>query len=72
MWLSVARGGVVEFGGQGLGGGGQAQLGEVAAQLLVDRGLAHRVTSASSAQSARSTVTSGPRPASSQRGLGAG
>src|SRR4029077_6899792 len=61
----VVRSGVVEFGRQGLGGGGQAQPGEVAAQAPADRSLAHRVTSARSAQSVRFTVTSGPRPASS-------
>ena len=68
----LVRGGVVELGGQGLGGGGEPQLGEVAAQLLVDRGLAHRVTSGQvRRQSARSTVTSAAR-AEQQGGLGAG
>ena len=39
--------GVVELCGQGLRGGGQAQVAEVAPQLLVDRVLAHDRTSLS-------------------------
>ena len=50
--MAEAGGGVVELGGQRLGRGGQPQLGEVTAQLLVDRRLAHPVTSASPASSA--------------------
>jgi hypothetical protein len=41
--------GVVEFGGQCLGGHGHPQFGEVAAQPLVGLVLAHRDASASSA-----------------------
>jgi hypothetical protein len=41
--------GVLELGGEGLGGGGQTQVGEVPAQLLVHALLAHRAASTSSA-----------------------
>ena len=41
--------GVLELGGQGLGGGGQPQVGQVAAGLLVDRGVSHAVPSIRSA-----------------------
>ena len=41
--------GVIEFGGQRLGGRGHPQFGKVAAQPLVGLVLAHRDTSASSA-----------------------
>jgi len=60
VWLRSAALAWSSSAGPGLGGGGQPQLGDVAAQPLAGRGLAHLVTSASSAQSARSTVTSGP------------
>ena len=34
--------GVLELGGQGLGGGSEAQIGQVAADLLIGGGLGHR------------------------------
>ena len=49
VWPSLPGPGVVEFAGQRFGGGGQPQVGEVAAQPLVGRVLAHRDASASSA-----------------------
>ena len=50
VWLSCPAPGVVELAGQRLGGRGHAQLGQVAAQLLVDLVAAgHRPASASSA-----------------------
>ena len=45
----LVRLGVVELTGQRLGGGGQTQVGEMRPHLLIDRVLAHAVTSTSAA-----------------------
>ena len=45
----VVGGCVLEFARQGLGGGSQPQVGQVAAGLLVDRVIAHGVPSIRSA-----------------------